>query len=95
MQAKLAAMRVQLMLLDQPVCSLIFSLCILYSVPMGVGPVADSQCLLHFIFEQPAHLQVVLQMLLTPLLIVPLPIQHMPARTTSQAATTLLASKRL
>ena len=88
-------MHVQLMLLDQPVCSLIFSLRVLYSVPMGEGPVADSQCLLHFIFEQPAHLQVVLQMLLSPLLVVPLPIQHMPACATSQAAIPYLPSEPL
>ena len=71
-----------LLLPDQAICVLIILVGALHrlGMPMRVRPIVDSQGFFNFILEQAAHLEIVWQMLLPPLLVIPLPIQHVPAQ---------------
>ena len=68
-----------LVLSDKLLCSFVLPVCVLYSMSMGVGPVIDAQGCFNLLLEQPTHLQVVWQVLFSPLQVVPLTVQQMPA----------------
>ena len=68
-----------LVLFDELLCGFVLPVCVLYSMAMGVRPVVDAQGCFHLVLKQPTHLQIVWQMLFSPVHVVPLAIQQMPA----------------